>query len=79
MAAWAREEKNVSENRQRKREVEEADKVEVISGVTVESLGCFRVTLIGPTQGHPKPTPIGCLRTLRIGCCRCHAFLSNAR
>ena len=33
---------------------EEADKVEVASGVTVASLRRFRAALIGPTQGLSK-------------------------
>ena len=35
MVLWAREAENASENRQRKRETEEAGKVEVAPGVTV--------------------------------------------
>ena len=54
MAAWAREEEKASENQQRKREAEEAGKVEVAPGLTVKSLRCFRAALIGPTQGPPK-------------------------
>ena len=54
MAAWVREVENVSNQRQKKREAEEADKVEVTPGVTVASLRCFRTALIGPTQGFPK-------------------------
>ena len=54
MAAWVREEEKASENRQRKREVEEADKVEVAPGVTTSSLRRFRAALIGPIQGLPK-------------------------
>ena len=50
MAAWAKEEERASEHRQRKREAEEADKVEVI----VASLRCFRAALIGSTQGLSK-------------------------
>ena len=46
MAAWVREEEKGSENRQRKRETEEADEVEVAPGVTVASLSCFRSALI---------------------------------
>ena len=41
------EEENASEHRQRKREAEEADKVEVALGVTVASLRRFRAALIG--------------------------------
>ena len=51
MAAWVREEEQASENQQRMRETEEADKVEVAPGVTVGSLRRFRAALIGPTQG----------------------------
>ena len=54
MAAWAREEENASNQRQKKREAEEADKVEVAPGVTVASLTRFRTALIGSTQGLPK-------------------------
>ena len=54
MAAWMREEENASNQRQKKREAEEADKVEVAPGVTVASLRRFRTALIGPTQGLPK-------------------------
>ena len=43
-----------SNQRQKKREAEEADKVEVAPGVTVASLRRFRTALIGPTQGLPK-------------------------
>ena len=48
MAAWVEEEKNASKQRQKKREAEKADKVEVAPGVTVASLRRFRA-LIGPT------------------------------
>ena len=54
MAAWAREEENASNQRQKKRDAEEADKVEVAPGVTVASLRRFRTALIGPTQGLTK-------------------------
>ena len=37
MAAWVREEENASNQRQKKRDAEEADKVEVAPGVTVEA------------------------------------------
>ena len=43
-----------SNQRQKKREAEEADKVEVAPGVTVASLRRFRTALIWPTQGLPK-------------------------
>ena len=52
--AWAKEEGKASENRQRKREAKEADKVEITPGVTVASLRRFRTALIGLTQGLPK-------------------------
>ena len=54
MAAWVKEEENASKHRQRKREAEEADKVEVAPGVTLASLRRFRAALIGPTRGLPK-------------------------
>ena len=54
MAAWVREDENASNQRQKKRDAEEADKVEVAPGVTVASLRRFRTALIGPTQGLPK-------------------------
>ena len=54
MAAWVKDEEKASEHRQRKREADEADKVEVAPGVTVASLRRFRAALIGPTQGLPK-------------------------
>ena len=44
----------IDDHRQKKREAEEADKVEVAPGVTVASLRRFRTALIGPTQGLPK-------------------------
>ena len=53
MAASVKEEEKASEHRQRKRETEEADKVEVAPGIAVASLRRFRATLIGPTQGLP--------------------------
>ena len=52
MAAWVREEEEASENRQRKRQTEEVEKVddEVAPGVTVGSLMTrCRVALVGPT------------------------------
>ena len=54
MAAWVKEEEKASDQRQKKREAEEADKVEVAPGVTVASLRRFRAALIGPTQGLTK-------------------------
>ena len=70
MAAWMKEEENASNQRQKKREAEEADKVEVAPGVTVASLRRFRVALIGPTQGLPKRrrlcVPLMKIETLRV-------------
>ena len=60
VAAWVKEEQKASEHRQRKREAEEADKVEVVPGVTVASLRRFRAALIAPTQGLPKRRPLLC-------------------
>ena len=54
MAAWVKEEENASNQRQKKREAEEADKAEDAPGVTVVSLRRFRAALIRPTQGLPK-------------------------
>ena len=53
MAAWVREEENASNQRQKKREAEEADKVEVEPGVTVASLRRFRTALIRPKPKDP--------------------------
>ena len=53
VAAWVKGEGNASNQRQKKREAEEADNFEVAPGVTVASLRCSRVALIGPTQGLP--------------------------
>ena len=41
MAAWVKEEENASKHRLRKRDADEADKVEVAPGVTVASLRRF--------------------------------------
>ena len=54
MAAWVREEEHASNQRQKKREAVEVDKVEVAPGVTVAIFRRFRTALIGPTQGLPK-------------------------
>ena len=54
MAACVKEEGNASKHRQRKREAEDADKVEVEPEVTVASLRRFRAALIEPTQGLTK-------------------------
>ena len=55
MAAWVKKEEKASEHRQRKREAEEADRVEVAPGVPVASLRHFiGAVRIGPTQGLLK-------------------------
>ena len=54
MATWVKEEEKAYKHRQRKREAEEAYKVEVAPGVIVASLRHFRVAFIGPTQGLSK-------------------------
>ena len=57
--------KDVRKPTEEKRKAEQADKVEVAPGVTVQSSSPFRVALIGPTQGPPKRRrltgPIGSL------------------
>ena len=58
MTAWLREEEHAPNNRQRKREADEADKVEVVSGVTVASLIHFRAALKGPPKD--SPSGVGC-------------------
>ena len=50
---WPRKE-DTPNQRQKKREAEETDKVEVTPGVTVANLRRFRTALIGPTQRLPK-------------------------
>ena len=60
MAAWVKEEENASNQRQKEREAEKVDKLEVAPGVTVASLRRFRAALIGPTQGLPKRRRIMC-------------------
>ena len=60
MAVWVREEESASNQRQKKREAEEAEKVEVAPGVTVASLRRFRTALIGPTQGLPNLSDVDC-------------------
>ena len=54
MPAMMKEVEKASEHRQRKREVEEADKVEIAPAGTVASLRRFKAALIGPTQELPK-------------------------
>ena len=51
MAGWRKEEESAAEIWMRKREAEEADKVVIISGVTVEQLRRFRVVLLRLSQG----------------------------
>ena len=65
MDTWVKKEEKASEHRQRKREAEEADKVEVAPGVTVASLRRFRAALIGPTQGLPKRRRLCLKRNLK--------------
>ena len=60
IAAWVKEEENASKQRSKKREAEEADKVEVTPGVTAESLRRVRAALIGPTQGLPQLSGVDC-------------------
>ena len=60
MAAWVREEENPSNQRQKKREAEEADIVEAAPEVTVASLRLFRTALIRPAQGLPKRRRLCC-------------------
>ena len=78
MAAWVKEEEKASEHWHRKREAEEADKVEVAPGVTVASLRRFRAALIRPTQGlckrrrlcrwrSLKPWEYGVVDAMRLG------------
>ena len=66
MAAWVKEEANTSNQRQKTREAEEADKVEVAPGVTVASLDVFKAASIGPTQGLPKRRRLCRLRKLKL-------------
>ena len=77
MTAWARKEKNAPENRPRKREAEESNKVEVAPGAIVGNLRRFRAALIILVQGLPKRRRVrrkGSLRTLRVRCYRCYAL-----
>ena len=67
MVPWVKEKENASKHRQRKREVEEADKVEVAQGVTVASLRRFRAALIGQTQGLALLSPSRFPNTIRFG------------
>ena len=53
MAAWVKEEENTSDQRQKKREAEEADKVEAAPGVT-SKLETFSSRVDRPTQGLTK-------------------------
>ena len=49
LAWWVKEEENMSKHRHKKREAEEADKVEVAHVVTVASSRRLLAALIGPT------------------------------
>ena len=74
------ERRKTSEHRQRKMDLEEADKVEVAAGVTVLSLRRYRAALIGQTQGllkRHRPVPIEKPETLRVRSCGCYAFGCN--
>ena len=66
MAEWVKGEETASEHWQRKRETEEADKVEVAPKVTVASLRRFRVALIAPAQGLPKRRRLCRQRNLKL-------------
>ena len=73
MAVWVKNEENASENRQSKKEAEEADKVEVGPGVTAGNLRPFVAALVGPIQGLPGRRRLRrpeSLKTLRTQCCR---------
>ena len=79
MAAWVKEEENASEHGQRKREAEEADKVKVAPGVTVESLRRFTPALIRPIPRTPQSASTVAMEkpeTPRVYgvSCRCYAF-----
>ena len=54
MAAWVKEEEKASQHRQKQREAEETEKVDVAPGVTVAGLRRFRAVLVGPIQRLPK-------------------------
>ena len=54
MAGWRKEEKRAAITQQRKREAEEAGKVVVASGVTVQQLRRFRAALLGPSLASLK-------------------------
>ena len=54
MGKWDMEGENTFKIRQRKREGENKDKVNVAPRLTVGSLRRFRAALIGPNQGFPK-------------------------
>ena len=60
MGAWVKEEEKAPENwqRNREREVHEADKIEVAPGVTVGSLRRFRAVFKGPTRD--SRSGVGC-------------------
>ena len=63
MAAWVKEGEKASNQRQKKREAEEADEVEVAPGVTVASLRSFRAALIGPVRVF-RTYPRFCVRKI---------------
>ena len=54
IAGWRKEEESAAITRQRKREAEEADKIFVASGVTVEQLKRFRAALLKPSLAPLK-------------------------
>ena len=54
MGKWEMEGENTIKTRQRKREGENTDKVNVTPRLTVRSLRRFRPALIGPNQGSLK-------------------------
>ena len=58
-------EEKAPENRHRKREAEETDKVKVVPRVTVASLRFLRVAIVGPTQGLSKRSWLCRKRTLK--------------
>ena len=60
MTAWVREEEKACENRQRKRETEEVNKVKVAPGVTLGTLGRFRAVLIDRLKD--SPSDVSCAR-----------------
>ena len=59
MAVWVREDEKASENRQRRREAEEADKVVVAPGANSGTLGRFRAGLIDRLSVTPEAVSAG--------------------